>query len=532
MSRKTVLRASILAAFVSAGIWGCSDMPKDLTVTQKVADNPVTVYGKVIDSQTRQGVGGATVYIKLNGAWKSTTTSTSTTISGDTGGSGDSLAGDFKFTGLPINTSIPMIVKSSSTGGYLQITSTINTPDYSPNSNGVNSEISQDLGQMPMEKGIVATIYVVDANTGNYVTMSDSTALPIYWGFGGGNGSVEDVMAAQDTTDTNKYTVTIPQTGNSTLTIPAIDVNADGAYDYQSSFTTVAGVGAANLTTTIAIAPITNATVLAQVASNIRTAGANSGGTAMNVIGAGDGLNLFFNMPVTPDSVTMTYTDNFKALTAAAVTVEMAVTTALSSDNTLLTVTPTAALTEGQTYTLNGTVTSANAGTADTVNNLATTSFTVTQTGTGTIGNTPSVTVDNLNYWTNGAVITPGDTITVANGTAFLVFPEPVWGTVRLISTTSGATTTINNGTPVAITGQAVTYHVLAASNDAATASNTRGGNMATGPVFLFDLAAAGIAPGTVADNTTAVPQSYTLGIDAYDADGNTLVIDASYQVQ
>lgn len=256
MSRKKVLRASILAAFVSAGIWGCSDMPKDLTVTQKVADNPVTVYGKVIDSQTRQGVGGATVYIKLNGAWKSTTTSTSTTVSGDTGGSGDSLAGDFKFTDLPVNSAVTMVIKSPTSGGYLQVTTTVETPDYSEFSDGINSEISVDRGQIEMEKGVVTTISVVDANTSSYIRMSDDSALPIYWGLGGGAaGSVEDVVAAQDATDLDKYTITIPQTGTSTITVPAIDINADGVYDYQTNSATISGAGAGSLTTTIALTP-------------------------------------------------------------------------------------------------------------------------------------------------------------------------------------------------------------------------------------------------------------------------------------
>lgn len=603
MLRNKYLSASLLAAFVSAGIWGCAQAPTDMTIRQKVADNPVTVFGKVIDAQTRQGIGNATVYIKVNGNWQSTTTSTATTVNGATGGSGDSVTGDFTFAGLPVATAVPVIVQSPTGSGYLQVTGNFTTSSYSANSAGVNSQISQDLGQTTMEKGIVATVYVVDANTGSYVT---STApIPIYLGMGG-NGSVEDVMATRDTTDTNKYTITIPQTGSSTLTVPALDANADGTYDYQSKSVTIAssgGVvsGAGDLTTTIALAPITNATAVAVAASNIKTAGANSGGTTMNFIGKSDPIKLLFNMPVssTTDTVTMTYSDSFKSLTAAAVTAEVTVTAALSSGNTLLTVTPAAALTEGHSYTLNGTFTSKTSAAADSVYTLNAVA-TVTQTGTGTIGSTPTVTVDNFNYWTNGAVITPltltgtvttnatttvtgtgtafltelavGDLVTIgtdvtvytvatiptatsftttvavplqtavtvsakpaqANAQAFLVFPEPVWGTVRLISTTSGptatATTTISNGAPVAITGQAVSYYVKAAKGDTTTSSNTKGGNMATGPIFRYSLAAAGV--GLVADNNATTTQSYMLGIDAYDADGNTMRTEASYAVQ
>lgn len=550
MLRNKYLTASLLAALVSVGIWGCADVPTDmnLRVTQTVADNPVTVFGKVIDAQTRQGVGGAKVYIKVNGVWQSTTTSTSTSVTGDTGGSGDSMTGDYKFIGLPVSTTMARIIKSPTTGGYLQVTDNFTTPNYNGNSQGVNSEISQDLGNTEMETGIVATIYVVDSNTGSYVTKSDSSALPIYIGMGG-NGSVEDVVATQDTTDTNKYTITIPQTlqgglnGTTlTLTVPSLDINADGIYDYQTGTTTIATAlpnttvivsSQANLTTTIAIAPITNSTALALVTDNIKNIDATStGGTAMNFIGTSDPVKLLFNMPValpstTTDSVTMTYTDNFISLTATAVTAEVSVTAALSSGDTLLTVTPSAALTEGQTYTLNGTVTSTKSTTTDSVYNLATTTVTVTQTSAGTIGSSSSVIVDNFNYWTNGTVLTATDPILQANGQAFLVFPEPVWGTVRLISSTNGATTTISNGTPVVLTGQAVTYVIKALSTDA---FNTHGGNV-SGAIYIFDMTAAGMV-GTVADDITATPRSLTLGIDAYDADGNTLITEASYAVQ
>lgn len=622
MLRNKFLSAFLLAASVSMGIWGCALAPSDLAVKQKVADNPVTIFGKVIDSQTRQGIGDATVYVKVNGSWRSTTTSTSTAVTGDTGGAGDSMAGDWTISGLPVATTIAIIIKGPANSGYIQIAGAILTNDYTGFAQGVNTEISQDLGQRAMEKGVTATVYVVDANTGSYVTKSDSSALPVYVGMGG-NGSVEDIMATRDTTDTNKYTVTIPQSGSTTLTVPALDTTADGKYDYQTGAATITASGAlvtgvGTLTTTIALAPITNGTALAVAANNFRkssdglTTGTNSGGTPIGMIGKSDPIKMLFNMPValpatTTDGVTMTYTDSFKSLTAAApaAVTEVTVTAALSSGNTLLTVTPAAALTEGQTYTLKGTVTSSiQSGAADSVYSLGTTSATVTQTGTGTIGSTPTVTVDNFNYWTNGAVITPltltgtvttngtttvtgtgtafttelavGDLVTIgtdvtvytvatiptatsftttaavaaqaavtvsakpaeATGQAYLVFPEPVWGTVRLISTTSGATTTIGNGTPVAIPLQAVSYWVKAAKGDTTTSLNNKGGNMATGPIFRVSLG--GVNPGTglglgiaaVADNKTATPQSYMLGIDAYDADGNTMRTEATYDVK
>ena len=62
------------------------------------------------------------------------------------------------------------------------------------------------------------------------------------------------------------------------------------------------------------------------------------GATQLAMIGKSDPINIFFNMPVTipaagADAVTMTYTDNFKYLTAAAVTVEQAVAVTQAADS-------------------------------------------------------------------------------------------------------------------------------------------------------------------------------------------------------
>lgn len=563
MLRNKFLSAVLLAASVSVGIWGCAQAPYDLNVTQSVAANPVTAFGKVIDAQTRQGIGGATVYIKVNGNWQSTTTSTGTTVKGETGGAGDSVAGEFTISGLPVNTFAPIIIKGPADSGLLQFAGNIQTQDYTANAQGVNTKISQDLGQIQMEKGIVATVYVVDANTGGYVTKSDSSALPIYvsTGLNGApgvfnvNGSVEDVMAARDTTDTNKYTITIPQSGSTSLIIPALDTTADGKYDYQtgtrnitSSGGLVTGVG--TLTTTIALAPITNSTAPTLVASNIRTAGANSGSvTSIGVIGKSDPIKLLFNMPVAlpataADSVTLSFNDtSFKVLSATVLVdtnTEVAVTAALSAGNTLLTVTPSAALTEGQRYTLNGTVTSsAQTGAADTVYTLANINaagtFTVTQTGTGTIGSTPTVAIDNQNNCTNGTTVTfTGDTyagcVAGLGGQARLIFPEPVWGTVQVTKIATGPTatavTTSYNAAPVVLTGQGLTYYANVAQADAFNAN--QGLNRASGPVYVSnDLLLA-----NQNDHSATFTNIYTLAIDAYDADGNTMRTETTYNVQ
>lgn len=293
--------------------------------------------------------------------------------------------------------------------------------------------------------------------------------------------------------------------------------------------------GQGDLTTIIALTPVTDSTTLAPVASNVVTYGSIAGGaTQLGMIGKSDPISLFFNMPVGvpatgADAVTLTYTDNFKYLTAAAVVVEQAVTVSQGADNCLLTITPSAALIEGKTYTLRGVVSSISAGN---IPNIALTSepgsFLVKVSGTTTLSAAGAITVDNLNFWNNGSVITAGDPIAQANGQAFLLFPEPVWGTVRLVNTTIGLVTTVNNSAPVTITGQTTSWLNKIASNDANIAFNNAGSTR-SGLVFGFSLA--GLV-GVVPDSTVATPRIYTLGLDVYDAAGNIYAAETAFPVQ
>jgi len=177
-------------------------------------------------------------------------------------------------------------------------------------------------------------------------------------------------------------------------------------------------------------------------------------------------------------------------------------------------------------------------------------SFFVTQTGVGTIGSTPVVTVDNFNFWSSNAIITAGEPLVVTSQIPYLVFPEQVWGTVRLISTTTGPAATpitaIVNSASVALTGQKDTvpgfgggsyhadasdfaYWVKRASNDASAAGNNRGANR-EGTLYSFRLAATGLD--VFADNSTITTSRVSLGIDAYDADGNTYRVENTFNVE
>lgn len=661
----------VIIGIISLTYYGCTDIPNDLTQKALVAEKPVTVFGKVIDAETRQSISGATVYLNIGGEWKSTTTS-----------SGTVTGGDFSFSNLPADATLPMVIQGPSAGSYVQVNATISTPvrnqATSNDNDEVNSALSKDLGVYPMSKGITLTLYVKDKNSGEYVTRTNNAAIPIYWQRGGvdTNNSLLDVTATQDTTDTNKYTIVVnprnsttirvpnldtdadgtfdylsaniivdplddggsltrtvmltpvvthgvtvtlyvidsvtgnyitrtnsqpipitgwwdsdgdsfvdselgilatlntstttdtndytvvipqgmtttlmvpnldtngdnifdyltgnislnptntdvpltrnialspvsttqvvvnvyvvdsttgayvtrtnnaaipiysdylsstqhraaqdatdatkytislPQDDDHTLTVPAFDSNNDGILDYQSTSIAVDlnipgdvdAIVSGVVTRNILVTPITDTATLAIEENNYTRLNIDSAGTDVNAIGKSGPIKLLFNVPVSLSSndgneeVTLTYMHSFKSLSSVAVEAEHAVNVSLSAGDTVLSVTPTSDLTENQTYELRGSVIQkSNNYVYDIVAALiavpVSNSIYVYATGTGTIGSTPTVTVDNQNYWTkdsNGvdAVITTGNPIALNVGTPDLLFPELVWGDIRLV---------------------------------------------------------------------------------------------------
>jgi len=530
------------------GLLGCpGNKSRDsITVIESVAANPGVVFGKIIDRTTRAGIAGATVFLKVDGAWRSVGTA------GPSDNSITDTAGDFAFSGVPVNTNMVLVVKGPDGSSYVTIAQSV-----SITSNVLygapNNEASKDLGQIALEKGVTVTLRVVDAQTGNFITKSDGSPLPIYINPLSTVFSIPDNMATRDATDTNKYTIIIPQTGVTIVFVPSIDINADGKYDYTASSTAIStsnGVvtGQGSLTTVIALTPVTNTTTLSVVTDNVVTYGSTAGGaTTLSMIGKSDPINIFFNMPVTvaatgADAVTLTYTDNFKYLTATAVTAEQAVTVTQGADNCLLTITPSAALIEGQTYALTGSVASVSSGASIpsiALNNIGPGSFGVKVSGATVLSAAGAITLDNRNYWTNGSVITApaASNIALADDVPYLFFPAPVWGTVRAVSHIIGTTTTVDNGAPVTITGQVagVWYNMITSSDpniavNGGTGVGRRSGANRSGVVFPVNISA--VIGGTVADNTTATPVIYTLGLNVYDANGNTYVAETAFPVQ
>ncbi|MDH4161753.1 MAG: hypothetical protein OEW15_03570 [Nitrospirota bacterium] len=521
-------------------------MPTNFAVIEGKAANPGVLYGKVVDYSTRAGVANATVYLKVSGEWRQVNTKTATTTGAE------NVAGDFTINNLPLASCMQMVIKTPQGASYVTYKDDCVWIDQQGNyENQSNWEVAYDYGNVEMVTGVNFSVYVVNTDTGNYVTKSDGSALAIYNGWW--TDTLADEMATRDTTDTNKYTIIVPQTfANFQLCTPAVDTTGDGIFDVTSGCALVANYNSSMLTnegtlnTNILVSNINTYTAVAKVADNMAPKGANAGGTTLDVLAKTDNMKIFFNQPVEiasgGNSLRLNYTDNLKTLTANAVVTELTATIALSSSNTLMTITPSAAFIENETYTYDADSVSLRAqsatnGNQDTVYSLANLmgtngSFYIYATGNGTMGSTPALSVDNANFCNNNTAITTGDPVVCAAAAPMLVFPENVWGTVSLISRQSGTTTvTYVNNAPAAITGQgAISYLVTQASTSTAFTGNTYG-YKATGSAFLFNLNTA-LGTGAIADNTTAAPQTLNLEINAYDAEGNVYHQVGSFAVQ
>lgn len=566
MVRK-VLYVALAAAVLAFGLVGCNNIPSNYTVTQGLVNGPVTVFGKVVDQETSKGIANATVYVKVNGSWVSANTMSSTGATG-----AEDQIGNFTISNLPVNATLPMVVKGPASSAYLMMKTPLFTNGYD---NEQNHLINQDLGLLPLEKGVPVSLRVFDEG-GNAVSRSDSAALPIQYmakkWLGGDAMSIEVMTATQDATDASKYTIVVPQTYDDTydwdnngikelhLILPAQDTNGDGKYDYQTNMTALLYNGdyfsaQATQTTNLVLAKIDNTVAPVGLASNVRIAGDKDGVPAneLSFIDAADTVTVIMNVPIElatsgSGNVEVTYTDNFIAApTASAAVVRATTTPVLSLDNTVVTLPwPTGwTVTENETYTFDTDAVSVRAkGTdaADTVVDiLGNGAFMITKTGAGSIGDAAlAVTVDNFNFCTAGAAITTGETatcnLTAAADAPQLVFPEPVWGSVALITYSSGTTVVTNvYGNAFSLDGQGIDYLVKTTSTNSACNGTWTGytcGAMATGAAYVMDISGTGGVPGTMPDNTTGLPSTLKLEINAYDADGNVFHTIADYPVQ
>ncbi|MBI3580982.1 MAG: hypothetical protein HY098_02720 [Nitrospinae bacterium] len=529
--------AALVTAFIASGCSG----------NNNTSTTGWTLVGKVIDANSRAGVPGARVCVKINGDWNGHCAKSSTGASGnltantkpkyDATTTVGSTVGDFSITGLPY-LSMPTPVSVQAPVGSTYSDTTVNvTFDLNTGSGASagNANGQFDMGVVAIDKGVTVNIFVVSTNgAGGAASPVNTNGAPV-WFATSGNGDVLDVPATY--VSGNQYTITLPRTGAGAVGLPVANFlvispfkSASGAY-FQGATTNVVWQDLTvevNPTINLTVVATSMVTPLTTVATNFITMTDNSVVTSAGVPGAGvpivtNGLakngviKLYLNEPITlptmtsvpacptgeicpvsnPYVIALSYVDYFKKLTATAATVTQAVTAAVdATDLALLTITPANDLIENQTYAFAGRVQAASdwasqPGTnADTSVNLDTVVngrvfyiYPASATVAGAIG---PIQVDNGNGWTAFAagvvgassVALPNETtMTVTSATApFLLFPEMVWGTVRLIDY-PGTALEFN---PHALTGTVMynTYNLV----------NTRAGVQVTGNGTKFDV--------------------------------------------
>ena len=578
--RKGVLGMLGIALAAAFAVTGCSG-------TTLNSQTGWTLVGKVVDANSRAGVAGVKVCVKVNADWtKFCATTKDGTVGSmpaqakpkyDTG----STAGDFTITGLPyLSNPTPVIVQPTLASGYAQITTTVNFGGGAGAAGAAAGAANgqYDMTQITIDKGVTVNVFVISTDgAAGAATQVDTNGAPIYFATGA-LGDVNDVLATY--VSGNHYTFTLPRSGTGTvalgignfLTIPPFK-SASGLY-YQGAATNVVWQDLtveANPTINLSVTATSMVTPLRLVASNFVTRLDNSVVTSAGVPGAGasvttnglpkDGvIKLYLNLPITlvaptsadataavsnPYVIALSYVDYFKKLTAAASGVTAAVTAAVdATDPALLTITPTATLVENQTYSFAGRVQAATdwanqPGTNnDTGTNLDTVTglnnFYVWLTGAGSIGSSPAIQIDNANGWTAYAAgvkaasstkMTNETTNTVGGAkTPYLLFPEMVWGTVRLINypgtvyefnapkAIGGTLTYVNNNLVVTRAGVQITGIGTSFDTQLQIGDEVTDANNVVWKVISIDSPTSMVATST---NLAAVPNTATPGVTA-----------------
>ena len=213
---------------------------------------------------------------------------------------------------------------------------------------------------------------------------------------------------------------------------------------------------------------------------------------------------------------------------------EVTVTAALSANNTVLTLTPSAALTANGLHSVRGTVTASIPG-GGAVGNIVSSDFDTlfeTFTGDNTLiyafadsdTTVTDPTMDNYN----------GDDDGGAAAALCLEFDEAVIGSAKVIATTTGTVTTqrtavtsvnLNTGSLINEGGNATEAAVCGALAGCPTASN---GACAASTAIKYAVPL-GI---TLADDVVATPSTVTVFVDAMDYAGNQIQKQLTLQVQ
>lgn len=563
-------------------IGGCGSSTTATTETEdddNVKDGVGICFGRVIDRSTRAGISGATVEI-FAGAILSSATNASdpdgaetnfvavtTTASDDADTTLFDESGMWRVANLPTGEGTGYRVRVG-VSGY----ATVQTLCSFAVATADNTPIAEDLGDIMLAKAASATVNVVSALTGGAISSCTVYALPSTSGEPAGTGSQStsvlsgvEVVATTDSSGVATLSGLDPFLDYSII-VPACDANADGVYDYQTSVATLDERIDTNTTFTTAVAPAEADDTPALVASNCtqfsptedQTFGAEMPGCGVPT----NGLSLVFafNYPIqnlatgalslllNPEATFTTSSVVGGILGGAAVDfdgddqtatdfgIDTAFTGTLSAGNTILAVTPSAALATNGLYTLDGAITASVPG-ASAVGNIISQDF---GTLLGTLmGNEliyvfpasdasiTNPTADNYN----------SDDDNAAASAVCLEFDEIVVGSAQVTARTAA-------GTAATIVPVGVDLSLGSLINEGDNAAFVCGGGEgcpsstdATCTAAATDSDAikyvVPIGGGvTLADQTAAAANNITVFVDALDYAGNQLQTELTLEIQ
>ncbi|MDH5559777.1 MAG: hypothetical protein OEY59_02880 [Deltaproteobacteria bacterium] len=595
----------LIMMILSLTLVGCKT---DNAVTTAANTGETTyLYGKIVDAETSEGIASARVSVKVDGTWHSVYTKT---------GNNDEVLnnkGDFVFTNLSVPGTGEMTIVVDQGRSKTQYIPYYGTLGYDlPTTLPTDSTYINDgnIGDIPLNRGTTATVYVVDSQSGDFITRPGDEPIAIYDADARdgvrGSAAVPIIKAKQDTTDLNKYSIDVPVLNLTTLYVPSFygtvvydatgDITSDSTRFSTNMATTITEFekNAGSVTKYISMTRLANGTGLSTVADNLFAVGTGVG-TAQTVIKKNQVIKLFFNMPVQFDTTNHTFllytTDNLRALTATeyVLNTTVAVTPALSMDNTMLSLTPNTALTENATYSVSGMLKSLSNTDITSMEEVYQISgfipnmYVDNSSATSIGGATPKITLDNFNFCTGGSrVQTPTTPLTTdtppAWGTAigdctvggdpnslYLVFPEHVWGAFTVNSFTHAGTTYPSPLVTTAIAGQSQLTGASAYAADGlgyfdntigyegtatpaiytANEANpvTRMGSNYGAVGFRTSVPWASLSNGSVpinggpttidvSDDTATAANTVNISLDVYDGMGNQLQTTTEYTIE
>ncbi len=500
---------------------GCSDQRN---VTLKSADNTGVITGKVIDFSTRSPIANATVILTTGG-----NNMVTKTISDSNPNPNLNRTGIFVFNGVPAGDYKLKIVAT----GYATV-ETENSLYYNDYTN-TNNTVVYDFGEIPIYKGFNLDVYV----DSNGTMLPGVTVYTANNGVSSGcqfivqNGSYFYSPEITATTDGSGHAILqgLSECNRYLIVAPAIDVNGDGIYDYQTAAVTYYGPTRSNTALNLNMAPAQRYDGISLIASsadnfmNLMNTGYFdiwNGGVYNAVAPQGD-MVFVFNYPVAAENITMVNWDTYVINTDPNyfVDVNTPITATLSAGNTVLTIHPVANLVINNTYWLGGNV-SANINGALQVVSLNNLYDPITgnaslqkwyvfdNTAAGVGGASFTITADNFNGTVNG-----GGGFT----DVYLKFPEWVSGTWQVIGYTSGGASTYSGA--FGPTGNFINGYVWYEGNGAGACDGTT--CPGTKVVFIYDITANAGIPTFQDDTSFGGPSanSVTVAIDASDAEGN-----------